>query len=145
MRYGQALVSAVLATTLTLSLAGRGEAVINVGNTIQTGMISLNAGRTARVYIHHRAGQGARCAVRIEFRNEAGDLVQGFAQLNLQGGDAGSSDRTAVAFERVRAEVTLVPIPQANGNCIVSAEVLNANQQTLSTLGDAAAFDIVTP
>ena len=145
MRCDHALITAVLVATLTLLLPGRGEAVINVGNTIQTGMLTLQAGQTLRVYVHHRAGQGARCAVRIVYRDQIGEPVAGFAQLQLQGGDAGQFEFSAVTTQQLRAELTLVPIAQANGNCIVSAEVLDVGDQFLYRLGDAAAFDIVAP
>jgi hypothetical protein len=138
MRSRPASLLAVLGFVLLASNAA--EALINVSGTVLTGVFTVNAGQTARVNVHHRAGQGAKCVVDVVFRGPKGGLLQE-TQLAPTGGDALTAELVAAGPLRLRAEVTLVSLTNAtNGNCIVSAEVLDSGGQTLYVIGDPATF-----
>ncbi len=145
MRSRPASVFSMLVVILVLVVGSAGEAMINVDGTVLTGAFTVNAGQTARVHVQHRAGQGAKCSVDVVFRGPKGGLLQA-TQLSPTGGDAVTAEFVAPAPLRVRAEVTLVPLSGAiNGNCIVSAEVLDIAGQTLYMIGDPATFELVGP
>jgi hypothetical protein len=80
------------------------------------------------------------------FRGPKGGVLQE-TQLSPTGGDAATAEFVAPAPLRLRAEVTLVPLSggASNGNCIVSAEVLDIAGQTLYVIGDPATFELVGP
>ena len=145
LRSRAASVLAVVVGILVLVAGGSAEAMTNVSGTVLTGVFTVSAGQTARVHVHHRAGQGAKCSVDVVFRGPKGGLLQE-TQLAPTGGDAAMAEFAASGPLRLRAEVTLLPLPGAvNGNCIVSAEVLDTAGQTLYVIGDPATFELVGP
>jgi hypothetical protein len=145
MRSRPAWVLAVVGVILVLAVGSVVEAVTNVNGTVLTGVFTVKGGQTARVHVHHRAGQGAKCSVDVVFRGPKGGVLQE-TQLSPTGGDATMAEFVATAPLRLRAEVTLLPLPGAiNGNCIVSVEVLDSAGQTLYVIGDPETFVLVGP
>ena len=132
---------------LALVLASPVEALINVDNAIHTGVFSISSGQTVRVYINHVLGRQARCVVTVSFLNANGDVVVGPTPLTAGGGRAAFTEYSAAVSGSgpLRAVVELTPTPGArNGNCIVTAEVVeSASGLTQFMIGNAAKFAIV--
>jgi hypothetical protein len=145
MRSRLVVISGAVFTMLALVLASPVEALINVNNTVHTGVFSISSGQTVRVHAQHVPGQQAKCQVEVSFfRAGQGVLVGGPTLLTPGGDNAEFAEYTAGSNQRLRAEVALVsptPVP-ANGSCIVSAEVMNPSGQTLFMIGDAVQFAI---
>lgn len=149
MRSRAAFVSGAMLSVLAFVSAGTGEALVNVDNTIHTGVFSIGSGQVARVHVQHVAGRGAKCEVAVSFVRAGGQIV-GSASLTPSGGRAQSTEYTQPVQPgqsvRLRAVVELTPPADEapNGNCIVSAEVADRlTGQTQFMIGDAVQFEIV--
>ena len=148
MRSRAAVTAGVMFIVLALVVASTGEALVIVDNTIHTGVFSITSGQTVRVHAQHVPGRQAKCAVAVSFFRAGQGVLVGSANLTPGGDNAEFAQFTepAGSGHRLRAVVELTPTPgAANGNCIVSAEVLDGSGQTQFMIGDAAQFEIVGP
>jgi len=147
MRSRAAFASGVMFIVLALVLPSAVEALINVDNTIHTGVFSVISGQQiVRVHVNHVLGRQARCVVTVSFFHAVdGSLVGGPTPLTAAGGRADFTEYTPLGSVPLRAVVELTPTPGArNGNCIVSAEVVDSSSGlTQFMIGDTARFTIV--
>jgi hypothetical protein len=135
---------------LALVLPSAVDALINVDNTIHTGVFSVISGQqVVRVHVNHVLGRQARCVVTVSFFHAVdGSLVGGPTPLAAAGGRAVFTEymeTTLPGSVPLRAAVELTPTPGArNGNCIVSAEVVDISSGlTQYMIGNTARFTIV--
>ena len=148
MRSRAAVASGAMFIVLAFVLASTAHALINVDNTIHTGVFSISSGQTVRVHAQHVAGRGAKCETEVRFFRAGQSVLVGSTLLTPTGGGTESAQYTEPAGpgHRLRAVVELTPTPgAANGNCIVSAEVVDGSGQTQFVIGDAVEFQIVGP